>query len=197
MRIALAVLLVAVVTGLVLHERAVSLERRLGGVASALAGKPVHVHCQGVVGRVLDVGVEQGSVWFGADGRPADTTDLKRPICGALGRYRGDVGGTAYACVVDDTPCWGRVAEDVLAVHVLAHEARHLAGERGEPLAECHGLQTTAQAAELLGADPARAAATARYALLHVYPQLPPEYRDAGCRDGGPLDLRPGVAAWP
>jgi len=197
MRILVALVLVAVACGFVMHERKASLERRLGKVASTLAGRPAHVHCQGLVGETFDVTTEQGSVWFDAGGQPADTTDLKRPICAALARYRSDVEGPAYGCVVSGGTCPARIEEEVLAVHVLAHESRHLRGERSESLAECNALQTTAEAARLLGADPERAQATAAYVLVHIYPTMPPEYQEADCVNGEPRDLRPDDPVWP
>jgi len=56
---------------------------------------------------------------------------------------------------------------------------------------------TTARAAELFGASPAAAQATANYALVHMYPLLPDEYRQGGCGNGGPRDLRPTDPNWP
>jgi hypothetical protein len=45
-------------------------ERRLGGVASALGGKPVAVRCQAFGGAFVDTGPELGYVRWQADGTP-------------------------------------------------------------------------------------------------------------------------------
>jgi hypothetical protein len=198
MRIALAVILVAILgTAFVFHERRSQLEHRLGSVATQLAGSPVHVHCQGVTGDLLDVTAEAGSVWFDANGKPADVTELKRPICTALSHFSGDARSKKFDCVRAQADCPHAIFEDVLAVHTLAHESWHLHGERSESVTECHALQTTATAATLLGADPGAAEATATYALRRLYPNLPDEYRTPWCVDGGPMDIRPTDPHWP
>ena len=198
MRIAVACVVVAVCgVAFVAHERRSALERHLGAVATQLGGRHVHVHCQSFAGDLVDVSSEAGSVRFDASGIPSDTTDLKRPICGALSRFAGDARSAAYACVLDGVDCPQRYWEDVLAVHTLAHEVWHLHGIGSEAQAECNALQTTARAALLLGADDREAQATAEYALTHLFPEMPDEYKLAGCGSGGPYDLRPADPVWP
>lgn len=194
--LAAAVLLVAGVA-FVLHERKSALERQLGDVATQLGRRHVRVHCQGFTGNLLDVGSEAGSVRFGPTGVPADVTDLKRPICQALQRFPHDVRGAGYACVLAGSECPKRIWEDAFAVHTLAHEVWHLHGIGSEAVAECNALQTTAQAALLLGADPRAAQATAVYALTRFYPQMPDEYREPDCVNGSRADLRPADDLWP
>jgi len=198
MRIVLAALVLAVCgVAFAVHERKSALERHLGVVATELGGRHVHVHCQSFAGDLIDVTPEAGSVRFDASGIPYDTTDLKRPICQALGRYPHDVRNAGYACVLENGDCPSRYWEDVLAVHTLAHEVWHLHGIGSEALAECNALQTTARAAVLLGADERSAQATAVYALTHFFPNMPDDYRLPGCGSGGPYDLRPADPVWP
>jgi hypothetical protein len=198
MRIVLVVIGVAILgTAFVYHERRSVLEHRLGSVASVLAERKVHVHCQGLTGELLDATSEAGSVRFDANGKPADVTDLKRAICDALRSFPHDVKSPAYACVLAQAGCPRRIFEDVMAVHTLAHESWHLHGDGSEAITECHALQTTAYAATLLGADPRAAQATAMYALLRFYPNEPDEYRSGACVNGGPMDLRPTDPHWP
>jgi hypothetical protein len=163
------------------HEHVAAQQTMLGLVASSLAGRTVHVHCQGAIGAALGVSGEEGTVQFDANGVPADHTDLKHDVCAALGRFKSDVRSSAYACVLQNVPCARRIFDDVQAVHTLAHESAHLAGQQSEALAECRALQTTAYTASRLGADMDQAGATARYAYLHLYPNLPAEYQAAGC----------------
>jgi hypothetical protein len=198
MRLTLALIALAVLgAGFVVHHRKAELERHLGDVASKLGDRRVHVHCQGFTASLVDVSSEGGTVQFDASGAPADTTDLKRPICQALKRFPHDASGAAYGCVIRNGECLRRIWEDVLAVHTLAHEVWHLHGIVSEAQTECYALQTTAQAASLLGADSAAAQATASYALAQLYPAMPDEYRGTNCVDGGPLDLRADDPHWP
>lgn len=198
MRLALALIAVAILgVAFVFYERRTVLEHELGSVATQLAGRRVHVHCQGLAGALVDVTAEAGTVQFDANGNPADVTNLKRPICNALRRFPHDVKSPAYGCVLAQVDCPQQIFEDVLAVHTLAHESWHLRGNGTESLTECHALQTTAFAATLFGADAQAAQATATYALLRLYPNLPDEYRDPTCTNGGPMDLRPTDPAWP
>jgi hypothetical protein len=198
MRIAIAVILAGILgAAFVYHERRSALEHDLSAVATQLAERPVHVHCQGFTGDLVDVTPEAGTVRFDQNGRPADVTNLKRPVCSALHRFGHDVKTPAYACVIADASCPEKIVYDVFAVQTLAHESWHLRGNTNEALTECHALQTTAFAATLFGADEQTAQATATYALRHIYPYLPDEYRTPLCTDGGPMDLRPTDPHWP
>ena len=198
MRLKLAILILVVCgVGFVLHERKTALEHHLSQVATELGGRHVHVHCQSFAGNLIDIGPEAGTVQFDQSGIPSDTTNLKRPMCAALARFPHDVNSAAYACVYSSADCPQKIWDDVQAVHVLAHETWHLHGIRDEAQTECYALQTTARAAELFGASPAAAQATANYALVHMYPLLPDEYHQGGCGNGGPRDLRPSDPNWP
>jgi hypothetical protein len=163
------------------HAEAAAEQNAWSRIASELAQRPVTVHCQGIVGASVDVSAEAGSVQFDAEGRPSSTTDLKRNVCAALARYSGDMTTPAFACVEQNVPCSDRVFADVQAVHVLAHESAHLGGQESEALGECQALRTTAYVATRLGSDRAQSAAVAQYVYLHLYPNLPDEYRSAGC----------------
>jgi hypothetical protein len=198
MRLKLAILVLVVCgVGFVLHERKSALESHLSQIATELGSRHVHVHCQSFASNLVDVSAEAGTVMFDQSGIPSDTTDLKRPICAALDRFPHDVTSAGYACVYTNADCPQKIWEDVLAVHTLAHETWHLHGIGSEGQTECYALQTTARAAELFGASPAAAQATANYAYVRFYPNMPDEYRQAPCGNGGPLDLRPTDPTWP
>jgi hypothetical protein len=187
-RLLASVLLVAVVPviGIVAmqHEKRTN-EGRLAAVASQIAGRDVDVHCPGVMQKLVDVSSNAGSVYFDAQGRPGDFTELNDETCATLTRFAdGDTSA-------DDSL---RVAR---AVHVLSHESFHLAGVRGEAEADCYGVQRVAFVAGELGADPAEAQRLAALARADRDVTAPSEYRSPDCFDGGRLDLDPASATWP
>jgi hypothetical protein len=91
----LVVLAVGAATPGVLRARQ---ERRLAGVASELAGRPVAVRCQAFGGAFVDASVELGYVRWRADGSPEDWTLLKRDARTA--RLLGAPAGEALALAV-------------------------------------------------------------------------------------------------
>jgi len=159
------------------------LQDRLSSVASELVGFPVTVDCQSRGQEMLDVGAELGWVRYDAAGRPEPRTLIKRRPCADLARYL-ESSRTA--------PSRG----EVVAVHVLSHEARHMAGQTVEAEAECAAVQRDALTARLLGATPEQAAALARTYWREVYPDMPDDYRSAECTAGGRLDERLPDAPW-
>ncbi len=162
------------------HHR---LETRLESVASALVGAPVTVHCQTAGKQLVDVGQELGYVRYGPDGVPARATLIKRDQCSDLRDYLGSD---------KDSPS----PDQVVAVHVLSHEARHMAGITDEAIAECGAMQRDARTAQLLGADPTQAQRLARQYWLTVYPRMADDYRSSQCQPGGSLDERLPAAPW-
>jgi hypothetical protein len=158
-------------------------ERHLAGAASVLAGARVAVRCQSLGGAVVDAGPELGYVRWRADGTPEPWTLIKRDQCRHL---------AAYVRSGKRRPS----RDQVVAVHVLTHEAMHLAGRLGEAEAECAAVQRDAHTARLLGADPADAAALAAAYWADVYPLMPDGYRSPECRPGGALDERLTDAPW-
>jgi hypothetical protein len=192
-----AVLAIAVAALAVQQRAAAQNEARLGRVASEIAKRDVRVRCQGLIGELLDIGVNAGSVQFDANGRPADETHLTRSVCRGLRRFLDDPRSPRLDCVRAARDCPRETFELVQAVHTLAHEAVHLAGVRDEAETECYGLQTVDLVAVRLGADLPTARALADYALARLYPSPPSHYRTDACRDGGPLDLVPASATFP
>jgi hypothetical protein len=198
MKLALVALLALLLGFLaVRHQRAEAAERRLATIAAEIAGREVRVECQGAVAALFDVTSEAGSVQFDAHGRPTDTARLKRRTCSDLARFARDPDSAELACLWQRALCPEDVIRTAWSVQALAHEAWHLAGELNEARTQCFGMQSTAEVAERLGAEPAHARALAAYLYAHVYPRLPSDYRTGHCRDGGPLDLRPESAVWP
>lgn len=93
-----------------------------------------------------------------------DTAILSQPTCAALGAWL--FGGRGH-----------RDVDQVTAVHVVAHEAGHVAGLRDEATTECFALANTARAARLMGATHAKADAVAHVYARAVHPHLSEEYR--------------------
>ena len=179
----IAVAAVAVLAVGFLEFRAQAAELRLGDLVSQVAHRDVAVRCQGVFGHLIDIGQELGTVQFNAEGDPADRTDIKRDACTWLKEYeRGDKKVTLNSA---------------LGVHVLAHEAIHLRGWTDEAVAECYGLQHTAQIARGLGARARQAQGLADLYWRVVYPDMPDEYRTPDCANGARLDLHKDSDVWP
>ena len=181
----LAIAAVAVLGVVALQYEKRANEHRLAGVASEIAGRDVDVHCPGPMQKLVDISPNAGSVYFDAQGRPAEYTDLNDETCTTLSDFAEGKTGPQDSL---------RVAR---ALHVLAHESFHLAGVRGEAEADCFGVQRVAFAAGRLGADPGEAERLAAIARRDRAISAPPDYRSAACFDGGPLDLDPASNAWP
>lgn len=152
------------------HHR---LEARLAAAASTIARLPVTVHCQTIGEAFVDVGGESGWVAYGPDGVPEPHALLKRDICGDLASFP-DAGPASL--------------DQVVAVHVLTHEAMHMRGETQESAAECQAMQRDAAMARALGASPAVAAELARRYWRQVYPSLPQDYVSQACGPTGTMD---------
>jgi hypothetical protein len=181
--LSVVVLVVAGVGLLVPVARHEQLEDRLSAAATALVGGPVEVRCQTAGQEFVDAGAELGYVRYGADGVPERATLLKRGPCRALARYlRSD----------REDPS----RDEVVAVHVLAHEAMHMSGVTEEARAECLAVQQDARTARLLGASAEDAAGLAGRYWTSVYPRMPERYVSAECRPGGSLDQGSPDAPW-
>lgn len=158
-------------------------EHRLAAAASVIAGARVRVVCQTLGGAFVDAGAEAGYVRWGPDGVPEHVAHIKWEQCRDLRRYlRSDKRRPSGAQLV--------------AVHVLTHEAVHTGGEKSESLTECKAVQRDGQVARLLGAPDVGAKRLAWLYWKTVYPQMPDDYRDAGCAPGGGLDEMLPSSPW-
>lgn len=86
------------------------------------------------------------------------------------------------------------------ALAVLAHEAWHLRGVSDEGITECYAFQSGVQLGERLGlsTDTARRMMRRQVAENARLARASPAYGvPSECRDGGSLDLNPGVADFP
>jgi len=101
------------------------------------------------------------------------------------------------SCSAADCRQVGNIAT---ALAVVAHESYHLLGYSNEAQVECYGMQSIWFVASKLGATVAESQALAALYAARMYPlrrTQTPAYWSPECRDGGKLDLRPALAAWP
>jgi len=157
-------------------------EARLEHAASAVAGRQVQVHCQGIGQAFTDVGQELGYVRWGADGVPERSTLIKRGPCADL---RSWIGSSKRAPSLDQ----------VIAVHVLTHETMHMVGLTNEAHAECAAMQRDASMAVELGATREQGLALARRYWSDVYPRMPNRYT-GDCGAGARYDEGIADAPW-
>jgi hypothetical protein len=160
----------------------VRLERRLATAASEVAGVRVTIDCQGFGEAFVDPGAELGHVRFGPNG-PLHSALIKRSQCAAL---------SDYLTSNKENPS----VPQVVAVHVLTHEAVHMSGVTDEPETECLAVQQDFTTASVLGAAPDEARELARTYWRTLYPRMPPDYRSDECRPGGRLDAHLAHAPW-
>ena len=173
-------------------------ERRLSAIASQIAGRDVRVSCPGPAGRLLGWDIVEGSVRFGADGRPADETKIRKQSCAELDALAEGKRAQELACIGRTAIACGRHGrETVIAVDVLAHESWHLHGVIDEAETECRSLQTIAWTAQQLGATAEQGGAMAVAQYAGAYQEMPEAYRSGACADGGALDLRPQDERFP
>jgi hypothetical protein len=85
----------------------------------------------------------------------------------------------------------------VIAVHVLTHEAMHLAGRLIESDADCAAMQRDAWTAQQLGATTEQGQRLAETYWREVYPRMPDAYTSVECAPGELLDESPDDGLWP
>jgi hypothetical protein len=170
------------------HGFALALDR----VAQEISGRrDVSVRC----GTTADPSILGSVTFYGAS--PGREALLAPPVCATLHRLWEGRHPSLACTELGHGQCGQDVLELAWAASALAHESWHLGGVRNEAAAECYGLQSTALAARRLGAPPAYAARLETYTFWNVRPPVDYGYFSPECRDGGTLDLRPAVAAWP
>lgn len=159
----------------------VQTERAATDVTRELIDDPgAYVVCEGLWASMFSTGMYGGWVDYDQPNR----SNLARETCGHLRSYLNS----------DKTD---PSDDEIVAVHVVTHEAAHLQGVEIEQEAECWAVQHNEQTALLFGASPQDAAALAnRYANV-LYHQMRDGYRDRGCSQDGSMDLTPGDGQWP
>jgi hypothetical protein len=156
------------------HLDRVGNEHRLGAIASQIAGRPVTVHCPGIVERHLFApDTVDGTVQFDADGRPSDTTDLRATACTELDALAEGRRSDVLRSLSAGDPAALRLA---YAVDTLTHESYHLSGISIEALTECRSLARMAWTAQQLGASRTQAEQLAALERDVGYPRMPDAY---------------------
>jgi hypothetical protein len=184
-----------------------ALDRKLSPIASGVAGRAVHVHCQSFWAGLVDVESREGEVHFGADGIPESKLFITRGTCQQLRSFSGDKRHHQLDCLTDvdwtssdplpfDSPCYRDASETVYAVLILAHEAYHTAGVMDEATTNCYAIQAMAWTAMQLGAPQDEAELIAR-AMDALEPNQDSGYATTECRAGQALDLHPETEDFP
>ena len=133
-----------------------------------VSGKGKVVHCQRLLATWVFAGAELGHVQYNADGSISSEAWLTYETCHHLGMWMASDKANP-------------TLDEVIAVHVLGHEAQHLAGIKSEANAECVAMQKDALIAHRLGATDEQARALQWRYFTQVYPRMPLDYKAAGC----------------
>lgn len=179
--VTLGVVLALLVPALWTEVRWLRVQAAATAAVQVLADNPAaRVQCQRALSTLLWAGADLGRVEWDEP----DRAWLTLETCQHLGSwYRSDHTNPTL--------------DEAVAVHVLTHEAMHVAGERSEAVTECRALQQDARTVALLGGTVEQGTALARRMVDEVYPTMPDEYRSSECREGGALDLSPADGTWP
>jgi len=126
------------------------------------------VHCQRLIATWAFAGAESAHVAYNANGTPGNEAWLTYNTCRDLGRWMS-------SDKIEPT------LAEVTAVHILTHEAEHLAGIRSEANAECAAMNSDQMVAERLGATPGQARQLQLTYAFRVYPHLSNDYKNPNC----------------
>jgi hypothetical protein len=162
----------------VAHHQRQQLATEALGVVSDVPG--LSADCERFTEELFNIRQYQGYVYY--DG--SNVAHLRRNLCHSLWDYAH--GGQANPS-----------EDQILAVHVVAHEAEHINGVRGEAAAECSAVQLNHLIAEKLGATPEQARALQRRYFEDYYPNLYSDYVSHECRADGKLDIFPDRTEFP
>jgi hypothetical protein len=140
----------------------------------------ISADCGRLTEELLNLSQYQGWVYY--DG--SHVAHLKRKVCHSLWDYAH--GGQSRP--TDD---------EIIAVHVVGHEAMHINGIVEEAVAECTAVQLNYLIAEELGATPQQARGLQRLYFEFFYPNQRSNYVSDECREGGELDIFPDRTEFP
>jgi hypothetical protein len=177
------------------EDAATTHELDLSRIAAGIAGRTARTHCWTEddwtpMAEQFEL-LNGGEFWPAGLATPSTSRiDLAPEVCAPLRRFFGD----GYAPPLISTESY----ELSLALGTLAHEAEHLRSPfASEAEVECYALQRVRGLARQEVRDRRYREEMALLVWDLGYPNLPPEYQTRRCRNGGPLDLRPGSNEWP
>lgn len=151
-------------------------EHRLAEVAGQLLDRSdIEVDCNSYIEGMFHLG-PAGYVYEGSK-----RINLEIRTCRDLRGYLDDPARASY--------------RELWALHILTHEAMHVAGEFNEQLADCQAFQRNHVTAELLGV-PAHVAAQNAIDVHRDRPSQNRKYYSSECRPGGSMDERLAGAVW-
>lgn len=160
------------------------LESQLAEAVQIVSGVPdAEVDCQGFL-REFRLDNNLGEVRFGRDGVPSKVAGLRGGVCDNLSDWLSSDKLTPSQ-------------DQIIAVHVLTHEAIHVSGLTDERGTECQAMQRDAETAQILGATPEQATMLATRYTNEVYPRMPNGYTTPGCVENGEYDGSPDDGYWP
>ena len=179
--VTLAVVLALLLPALWTEIRWLRVQAAATTAVQQLTGNPAaRVQCQRALATFLWAGADLGRVEWDEP----DRAWLTLETCQHLGSwYRSDHSAPTL--------------DEAIAVHVLTHEAMHVAGERNEATTECRALQHDARTVVLLGGTAEQGSALAQRIADEVYPTMSDEYRSSECRAGRRPRPHPRDATWP
>lgn len=176
-----AVTLIILIPCALLEFRTYTFENIASKAAVAVSHNPKsYLHCERVSEGFFNVNVHIGYV---SSAEP-DKAVLNYNSCKSLFTY---IQGNK------DNPS----AEEISAVHTLAHEAWHTTGEYNEAVTECASIQLTSLTAQKLGATQAQGDALTQQYWETVYTRMPAAYTSTECSQGGTMDLTPDDGVFP
>lgn len=126
------------------------------------------VHCQRFSEDFFYARGAIGYVEQGGDGRPQGTALITRQRCNDLREWI-------------ESNKNNPTENQIIALHVLTHEAEHLAGVWNEKEAECKAMNMDHKMAMALGATEEQGRTLAQTYYDTVFPRMPMDYRDTGC----------------
>lgn len=150
------------------------------GMSAVTDNARAHANCERFSESLFNLSQFDGYVYQAK----SDIANYKRQSCIDLAAYaRGSKANPSI--------------DQVLAVHLVAHETMHVNGIWTEADAECHAVQVSHLVAEELGATPAQARALQARYFAEIYPNIRSNYISSECREGGALDLFPDRTEFP
>lgn len=151
-------------------------EQRLARVAENLLQRPnIEVDCNSYLEGMFHLG-PAGYVYQGSN-----VINLEIRTCRDLRGYLENPQSASY--------------RELWALHILTHEAMHIAGEFNEQLADCQAFQRNHVTAALLGV-PEHIAERNAVELHQKRPTHNKKYYSRECRPGGKMDERLAGAVW-